>query len=489
MSEKSTIKKLGFWVGIFAFILFSFGPTLFGMPPTAQKMAGIGLLMACWWLTDAIPIPATAMVPIFLYAPLEIASTKATAAKYSNQFVFLFLGGFIIAAAMERWNLHRRIALNIVLRSGTGPRQLIFGFMIATAFLSMFISNTATTMMMVPIAIAVVNTLSEHLSIDGLKKTFGMSLMLAIAYAANTGGMTTLVGTPPNIVFSEYYSTNYGTMTFSKWLLMAFPFVATFFVFMVVYFLFFCDIGVKDMQAGSKESKQVIEEALKKLGKMSTAEKRVLLVFAVTVFLWIFRSPIETGLFEIPGWATLFPNPKYMHDTTVAIAASVLLFALPSGEIGTPLLDWNRVSGRIPWGTLILFGGGFALAMGFQESGLAQFIGDKLVVLKELPTPILVAIVFVVIAGLTELSSNLATINIFLPILGSLSVTLGLEPIVLLFPATIAVSCAFMFPVATPPNAIVFGSGWIRVSEMAKKGVALNLGAGILMVVYLLVKG
>jgi sodium-dependent dicarboxylate transporter 2/3/5 len=492
----------GLILGTALFLLFLLMPHPDGMTESAQRMAAVAVLMATWWITEAVPIPVTALVPIFMYPNLRIMGTSSVTPNYTNELVFLFLGGFLIAAAMVKWNLHRRIALHTILLIGTGPRRLILGFMIATAFLSMWISNTATAMMMLPIAMAVVSRLSEGAlyqgeagdeSEDHVRSNFGLALMLGIAYSASIGGIGTLIGTPPNGVFvgqlARTYSGAAPEVSFSQWMMVGVPVVIVMLPiawFIVTYVSPSRPLSEFTFGTGGRE---VIQSELRKLGPMHPGERKTAIVFILTGALWMFRKPINFVFFELPGWGDLFGTPHLWSDASIAVLMGVVLFLLPA-EIKTFsfdrtrrhnfVLDWRTAQESVPWGILLLFGGGFALAHGFAASGLSEYIGTRMQFLEGVPLVFVVLIICTVMTFLTEMTSNTATTTLLLPILAVASVDLGEHPFLLMIPATISASCAFMLPVATPPNAIVFGSGWVTIPKMSRTGFALNLIGAII---------
>lgn len=400
---------------------------------------------------------------------------KAVAATYMNSSIFLFMGGFLIALSLEKWQLHRRIALNILRLLGDRPRKLILGFMIATAALSMWISNTATTMMMLPIAIAVIAKADEAISESRFRTNFSLALMLAIAYSASIGGIGTLIGTPPNLAFSRIFVISFPEappITFAQWLMMAFPLVV---VFMAVTWLLLTRVLVPVSNESFAGGKDIVLQELKRLGPMIVAEKRVGIVFAVTALLWITCSNIDLGFATLPGWSNLLGLKGFVDDGTVAIMMGALLFIIPSGKgSGKFLIDWQTAM-KLPWGILLLFGGGFALANGFRVSGLSAWIGNGLIGLADVSSVFMVAGTSILLTFLTELTSNTGTTEMILPVLAALSVAVKVHPLLLMLPATISASCAFMLPVATPPNAIIFGSGRVPIAKMASVGIVLNL--------------
>ncbi len=455
-------------------------PTPGGMSVEGHRAGAVALLMVAWWVTEALPLAATALLPLALFPLLGVMSGKATASAYGDANIFLFAGGFFIAMAMQKCGLHVRIALNIVTRTGTNPRGLVLGFMVATAFLSMWISNTATTLMMLPIALAV----SDYLETDTPDRGIGnfpACLLLSIAYAASIGGVGTLVGTPPNIVLAAQYAEMFPDaepIGFLQWMCVGIPFVL---LFLPLAWIFLTRVLFRlDARSDCRASDE-IRRRKTALGSMSRAEKIVLTVSAMTALSWIFRKNIDLGLFSIPGWSSLFPNPGGIHDGTVAIFFAVLLFAIPTDlRKGEFALDWEWAK-RIPWGVLLLFGGGLALAKAFKETGLVEWLGACFVHLSVLPPVLVVLMIALTLTFLTEMTSNTATTTIMLPLLGgAAALAIGVDPLLLMIPAAISASCAFMLPVATPPNAIVFGSGRITVEQMAWAGLLFNLAGALL---------
>ena len=447
--------------------------------PAVTRTAAVALLMAVWWITEAIPLAVTALLPMVLFPFLGILTGKEVAPHYFNSIIFLFIGGFIVALAMQRWNLHRRIALKIILWIGLSPKRIILGFMGATWFLSMWISNTATTMMMVPIALAVTMKLEENIGEKASRK-FSVGLLLGIAYAASIGGMATLIGTPPNLAFAKILDVCFPgapEISFTLWFSFALPLSMIFFLLVwgFLSFLFSPSHGTL------KEALKDLDEEYQKLGPLSWEEKAVLVVFILMSLLWLTRSDIALGTFTIPGWSSLLSLAGFVDDGTVAMTMAILLFLIParSSEAGT-IMDWKTASG-LPWGIVLLFGGGFALAAGFKESGLSTWLGNQLLALGTIHPLLLIASTCTMLTFLTELTSNTATTQIVLPILASAAVVINVHPFMLMIPATLSASCAFMLPVATPPNAIIFGTSRLRVSDMARTGLLLNL-LGIILI-------
>jgi len=470
-------KAAGFWLGITLFVLIVLGPTPEGMMPEAKCMAATVVLMGCWWIGESLPLGVTALVPIVAFPLLKIMPYNRVAPNYTNHFVFLLLGGFFIAISMQRWNLHTRIALWIISLVGTSAPRLILGFMIATAFLSMWISNSATCMMMMPIGLGIVIKTEELQGKNPLPNVanFGACMMLGIAYAANIGGVGTLIGTFPNLVFAGIFENQFPdapAITFIEWLKIGLPFVVIFVPLMWIYMI---KIALPTKGQVLENASEIIRTETEKLGNMKRGEALILVVFVVTAILWIFRSDINLGNITIRGWAGLLGVDNYVHDSTVAMGMGILCFILPVDmKKNVYLLDWKHAR-QVPWGILLLFGGGFAIAAGFEESGLTEWVGAQLSVLQNVPVPVLVAAVALMMTFLTEVTSNTASTQMLLPILVATAEALNINALLLMLPATMAASCAFMLPLGTPPNAIVFASGRVSLDRMAKTGFLLNL--------------
>jgi len=457
-------------------------------PPSAGRMAAVAVLMATWWITEAVPLAATALLPLVLFPLLGITSTRQVAPEYVNSTIFLFVGGFLIALAMQRWGLHRRIAVAILLAIGGGPSRIVLGFMVASAFLSMWISNTATAIMMVPIGLAIVLRLEERHE-PAATRPFTLALMLGIAYGCSLGGMATLVGTPPNLVFARIYEISFPQATpvaFGPWLVMALPISA---VLLAIVWLLLVRVFCR-APAALRVDREVLARERRDLGPISSEERAVLAVFTATALLWVFRTDLVLGIATVPGWSRLLAHADLVDDATVAIAMASLLFLVPVRRSGTDrrrLLELD-VFADIPWHIVLLFGGGFALAAGFEASGLSERVGDGLAGLEGAPVVAVIATVCGGLTFLTELTSNTATTNMILPVLASLAGAIQVDPRLLMIPATLSASCAFMMPVATPPNAIVFGSGRVRIADMARIGLAVNLiGVVVITTMFLLV--
>ena len=453
--------------------------------PPVTRMAGIAVWMAVWWLTEAVPLAVTALLPIVLFPVLGVQSGKATAATYFNHIIFLFFGGFMIALAMERWNLHRRIALRILLLVGGGAARIILGFMLVTAFLSMWISNTAAAMMLVPMAMAVIHQMETASGRDATRP-FATALLLGVAYASSAGGIATLIGTPPNLAFVQIFALTFPAapeINFAEWMMLALPIAAA---MLVIIWLLLTRVLFRFHHLPPVDRAMVAEE-YRSLGRMKTEERWVLAVFVTTAVLWMFRQPIETGSLTLPGWSSLFPDPGLFDDGTVAIAMASLLFVLPAKGGRGVLMDWGSTV-NLPWNIVLLFGGGFALAAGMKSSGLGAYLGHEFQAMANVTPVAMMAAICLLMTFLTELTSNTATTQMILPIVAAVSVAIHTHPLLLMIPATLSASCAFMMPVATPPNAIVFGSGRLRIRDMARAGLVLNL-VGVVVVtagVYLL---
>ncbi|MDG5470731.1 SLC13 family permease [Jeotgalibacillus sp. ET6] len=469
----TTPQRTGLILGPLLFLL----TVLFFQPETLSHggvmVLATTLWVATWWITEAIPIPAASLLPIVLLPVTGALEGSAVTASYGDPIVFLFLGGFMIALAMERWDLHKRIALNIISVVGTSTSNIILGFMIATGFLSMWVSNTAAVMMMVPIATAITYQVSQSLKnsdrdYSGEEEKFSKALLFAVGYAGTIGGLGTLIGTPPNLLLAGIVSELYDIqISFAMWLLFAAP---------VVIILLFCSwlyltrvahpIKLKQLPGG----KELIQSEKKKLGHTSYEEKMVAAVFVFAAFMWITRSFLweNENFFVIPG----------INDTMIAITAGILLFLIPAKSGSGKLLDWS-VAKDIPWGILLLFGGGLAIAAGFRETGLASWIGEQLTVLEGVSFILMIVITAALVLFLTEITSNTATATMILPVLASLAVAINVHPYALMVPAAMAANCAFMLPVGTPPNAIIFATGKLKIIEMVKNGFWVNIACVI----------
>ena len=459
---KLNAKTIGLAAGPLSFILILvfFHPE--GLTKEANAILASTVWVAIWWITEAIPISATALLPIVLFPLSGGQSISATTEAFGHRFVFLYAGGFIIAIAMENWGLHRRIALSIINLIGTSVSRMILGFMVATAFLSMWISNTATSLMMLPIGMAIVAQLRDNpATIENENQLFGKALMLAIAYSASIGGMATLVGTPPNLVLAGIVKELYGLeITFAQWFMFGLPISI---LLLFVCWQYLTRIAFKFNQKEFPGGRAEIKRHLTNLGRMSYEEKVVLAVFSCTALAWISRSFVLQYI---------IPN---IDDTIIALCGGLVLFLIPSSEgKGKMMIDWETAV-RLPWGILLLLGSGLAIAAGFESSGLAPWIGNQMSQLQGVHLIIILLVVVASINFLTEMTSNLATTSMLLPVLAAMAITIDVHPYILMVGATVAASCAFMLPVATPPNAVVFGSGYLTIPDMIRTGLRMNL--------------
>ena len=474
----SKIKKSGVITGLILFLLIIFFTDLDPSNPQLTIMAAIAVLMAVWWITEAIPLSVTSLIPLVLFPLFGILSGDEIAESYINSVIFLFLGGFMIAIAIEEWDLHKRIALKIITYFGGNPTSVIIGFMISCALLSMWISNTATAIMMLPIGLAIIKKLESEYGEQRIHN-FSVTILLGMAYACSLGGIATLVGTPPNLVFLKTLNIIYPEapqIGFGQWMLLGLPIsilMLTFTIIILTKFYFKIDKEIRI-------KKEFVKEEYKKLGVLTFEQKTVSIVFLITALLWIFRADLNLGFILLPGWNRLLPYPEFVNDGTVAITMAVILFFIPAKSKETTLLD-QTVFKKIPWGIILLFGGGFALANGFTSTGLTLYVGEKLSSLSSLSPVLIVIITAAIISFLTELTSNTAATQMTLPIVASVAVSIGMNPLLLMLTATFSASMAFMLPVATPPNTIVFASDRIRISEMARAGFALNI-AGVIII-------
>lgn len=458
-SRRRRLVGLALGIGVFAVLLALPPPE--GLELSPWRVAAVASLLAIFWLTEAVPISVTALLPVVLFPALGVSNVTEATAPYADPIVFLFMGGFMLALAIERWNLHRRIALSVLSHVGAREDLQIGGFMVATAALSMWVSNTATVALMLPVALSIVPRDARG-ALEPDKRNFATALMLGVAYGASCGGITTLIGTPPNALLAGFMRTTYGVeIGFAQWLWIGLPVGLVMLVFtwwLLTRAMF--SLGREELPG----ARVAIRDQLRAMGPASVAEKRVAVVFGLTAFLWISRPLLS-------GWV---PQLQ-LSDTTIAIAAAVALFFIPNGmEEDRYLLTWEYAE-RLPWGVLLLFGGGLSLANAVADSGLAAWIGGELVALENLPVIVLVFAVTVLIVFLTELTSNIATAATFLPLVAALAVSLDQPPLLLAVPAVLAASFAFMLPVATPPNAIVFGSGFVTIPQMVRAGLWLNL--------------
>jgi len=467
MNSKQFFLILG--PAIFFILLLLGTPT--GIPEPAYLVLISTIWIAIWWVTEAVPIPMTSLLPMILYPLMGIMSMSEVVAPFAKPIIFLFIGGFILALAMEKWNLHRRIALTIISKVGTNLEQILGGFIIATGFLSMWISNTATTMMMIPIAFSIIQ------QFDNLEKSqeakianFGKALMLAIAYSASIGGMATLVGTPTNLIFAEAVKEFYGKeIPFDQWFLFGLP--------ISIILLTTCwrhisrnKFKLHQIQIAGNES--IIKQQLTDLGKISKEEKRVLIIFILVALSWIGRRYL------------INPILPALNDTHIALIGALALFMIPApSQKGEQLMDWQTTL-KLPWGILLLFGGAFAVAAGFEKSGLTTWLGEQLSLLNFVPYWMILLVIVAGVNFLTEITQNMATCTLMMPVLAGLAIAIDVHPYGLMVATCIAASCAFMLPFATAPNAIIFGSGLLEIKDMIRVGFLLNIFSIIIIVLF-----
>lgn len=465
-------KKIGLLAGPLLFFIITYLPALIPENETANSVIAVAVWMIIWWITEAVSISVTALLPLALFPIMKIMPIADVGANYGSPIIFLFFGGFVLALALEKVNLHKRIALNIIKITGTTPNKVVLGFMIATASLSMWISNTASTVVMLPIAMSVIGLLINDK--DGFTKNdqnFALSVMLGIAFSANAGGIATVIGTPPNSVMIGLLENEYNIeISFLKWMTLGLPFSM---ILLGISYLVLVKWMYPNKQLKFKASKEVINTELHKLGPTSGKEKMVLVIFGITVFLWIFRTLINKF---IPGLK--------LSDTIISMIAAISLFAIPYNiKKGDFIIKWNDTH-KLAWGILILFGGGLALAKGMSVSGIVDVVSNAIAT-SEIGILFTASLLILLMLFMTELMSNVALVAVLAPVVAGIAIGLDIPIVYLLIPVTIASSCAFMLPMATPPNAIVFASGYIKVHQMAKVGIILNLIAvGLLIVVF-----
>ena len=463
---KSDIYKL---LGPLLFFIILMVDTPNGMSIEGLHLLGIIIWMAVWWISEVVPIAVTSLLPIILFPSLNILNIQDTGANYGHKYIFLFIGGFILANAIQKWNLHKRIALNIILKLGGSNDKIILGFMLATGFLSMWISNTATTVMMLPIALSVINQLKDHPdTLENENKIFGKALMLGVAYSASAGGIATLIGTPPNLIFAGFVQENFNIeISFFQWMKIGFPISI---ILMLFIWWFLTKYAFKLNKTGFPGGEEEIKNILSKMGGINNEEKKILLVFTLTVFSWIFRK--NTINLIIPNF----------DDSMIAISSAIILFILPSKNKKEPIMKWKDAL-TIPWGILLLFGGGLSIAKGFQATGLDHWIGDQLSFVTFSSSLLVILFIITGVNFLTEMTSNMATTAMLLPVMIPIANIMQINPFLLLVGATLAASCAFMLPVATPPNAVVFGSKLLKISDMIKAGILINIFSIIIILI------
>lgn len=471
MSNSSRSRTAALIAGPLAFLICSFAGIGGHDSCNMGIMAGIAAWVALWWLLEPVHLAITSLLPLILLPVCGIADMKVVAAQYMDQVMFLFIGGFILAFAIEKHGLHERIALFIICRIGATPKRIMIGVMLTAWLISMWISNTATVMMLLPSVLAIIRQMDMHFKGERQQQRFAAAILLALAYAATIGGMATLVGTPPNMVFYRYYIEHYGSqgMDFMSWFRQAAPLSL---VFLLICYLVLHTLLLRKEQFPAPDMDHFHERKIA-MGPRTVAEKRVLAVFVATVLLWFTREQ----------WSGYFPNPGWIQDSTVAMAAAILLFFIPSAKNREPLLIWDDVS-RLPLHVIFLFGSGFALAYGFESSGLSARLAQQLSFFRDVPLWQLQLIIVLLVLLISEFASNVASIQLLLPVLLAVQKTTGCAPLSIMIPATLAASLGFMLPIATAPNTIVFGAGRMRTAQMMRAGILLNL-AGVILIMCL----
>jgi len=455
------LKTIGFWFGIISFLLVLFLPNPEGLSSEGRITAAVFLLMGIWWAFEAIPLQVTALMPLILFPLLNVEEIAVISREYMNKVQFLFAGGFIIALAIQKWGLHKRVALNILKFSGLNSQGIVASFMVASAVLSMWVMNTSTAIMLLPVGISVIKVINDTVSdiTDNQKFNFQLCLLLGIAYAASVGGIATPIGTSPNGVLIQFASNNYDyDIGFANWISIGLPITLG---LGPIIWIFLTRIIFPVNFSATKESKDKLNSMLKELGPMSNEEKKVIVVFLITAFFWIFRQLID----NLPGLALL-------DDSVIAISGAVSLFFIKERKNKNKLLIWDDVQNGFPWGLIFLFGGGMALAFVVNDSGLALWLAS--LIPSETYFWIILLTVIVMVVLLTELTSNLTTTITFLPVVASVGLNMGMDPLLLILPLTISASCAFMLPVATPPNSIVYASNLIPIQKMVRAGIFIN---------------
>ena len=475
MSNTDTFSRrqqIGLLLGPVLFFILLALPQPVDMPDNSMQVAAVAILMATYWMSEAIPIPATALMPIVLFPLLDIMPTARVTLSYGNHLIFLFMGGFLIAVTIEKWQLHKRMALRTILLVGVSANQIILGFMLATAFLSAWISNTATAMMMVTIGMAVIKQAQKQTTKLNKNSAFATALMLGIAYSASIGGIATLIGTPPNAILAGVIESSFGySISFAQWMSFGVPLSL---IMLLLCWFYLTHIAFQAEFNELPGGKQNIQQQLDKLGPMSSVEKKVLAVFILVAAGWLIR-----GLFDIQALESV-------KDSSIAIAGALLLFMIPANFTkGEYLLDWHTAK-NIPWDIMILFGGGFALANGFASSGLTEWIANQLIALQGMDLIIIVFMIVLLVIFLTEITSNTATASLLLPVMGAFAIAIEVHPLSLMVAVALSASFAFMLPVATPPNAIVFSSRQVSMPQMARAGIWLNIIGSILITLFVI---
>jgi len=458
------LKTIGFWLGIISFLLVLYLPNPEGLSSEGRITAAVFLLMGIWWAFEAIPLQVTALMPLILFPLLNVEEIAVISREYMNKVQFLFAGGFIIALAIQKWNLHKRVALNILKFSGLNSRGIVASFMVASAVLSMWVMNTSTAIMLLPVGISVIKVISDTVNdiSDNQKFNFQLCLLLGIAYAASVGGIATPIGTSPNGVLIQFASNNYDyDIGFANWISIGLPITLG---LGPLIWIFLTRIIFPVNFSATQESKEKLNLMLKELGPMSNEEKKVIVVFLITAFFWIFRQLIDN-----------LPSLSLLDDSVIAITGAVSLFFINESNNKNKLLIWDDVQSGFPWGLIFLFGGGMALAYVVNDSGLALWLAS--LIPSETYFWIILLTIIVMVVLLTELTSNLTTTITFLPVVASVGLNMGIDPLLLILPLTISASCAFMLPVATPPNSIVYASNLIPIQKMVRAGIFINISS------------
>jgi len=460
---------------------------MFSNDPLINRMIAVVLLMAGWWISEAVPIAVTSVLPVVLFPLLGVMDGGTASEEYFNDIIFLFMGGFILSLALEKWNLHLKIAFKTLMLFGSKPYRILLGFMFTSSFLSMWMSNTATAVLMLPIALSVIKEMETIYGKEAMKR-FKVGLLVGIAYACSIGGITTLIGTPPNLAFAAIFKSMYphaAEITFSTWFVFGLPIYIILLASssFIVYRLFPAKFSNGD------SFRKYISKQNDDLGKVNYEQKRILVLFTLFALLLIFKNDLTIGSFHLPGWSDLFPFKSYIKDGTIAMLIAVMLFVIPSSSArGKKLMDWSTAV-KLPWGIILLFGGGFALARGSVDSGLTQWIGESLAKYSHAPLPVFIGINATFMTFITTFTSNVSTAQILLPAAGALSQSIHLDPRILMISMTFASSFAFILPIATPPNAIVFGSGQIKMKDMVIPGLILSVIGIITLIVIMYLWG
>ena len=460
--QKSKVIGLVLGPVLFCLIFFTLTPGV--LTEKSIIVLALGAWMVTWWATEAMPIPVSALLPMVVFPLLGVSTAREASAPYGDPVIFLFMGGFILALGLEKHNLHQRIALSLIRLTGTSGNGIILGFMLSTALISMWISNTATAIMMLPIAASVTSLLAKEMGKenDPRFKKFATGLMLAIAYAASIGGMATIIGTPPNVVMVGFMKRFYNLdVSFTRWMMVGIPLMI---LSLTACYLIITRVLFRNHLPSIEGSRELIHNKLRELGKLSKQEKLVLIVFSITCFFWIFRQNLNVII-----------GKNLLDDTTIAMAGGMLMFLLPVNFREQKfLLEWHDMK-ELPWGILLLFGGGLCLADGMEKSGLVQIVGNYFSQQEGISSSLLIFSLTAIAMGLTELMSNVALVTIFVPVVFGIADGFHINPIWLAMPVTYAASCAFMMPISTPPNAVLFASGHIKMKDMIKTGILLNL--------------